>query len=435
MMRKTPLDAWLAERIGGPPNPGALWEYQRRAICETVDWARRKSRFYARLLKVVDLGSIVAPRDMAGLPRTSPADLKGADADFVCVSQSDVARIVTMETSGTTGPSKRVHFTANDLESTVDFFHHGMSIFTRPGQRVLVLMPGKRPGSVGDLLEKALARLGAETLVFGPVADPHEALIGMRSFSPHVVVGVPVHVLGLARRDALAGRSVNSVLLCSDNAPRSIIRAVREAWDCEVFTHWGMTETGLGGGVECDAHDGYHLRENDLYIEVADPETGEPLPAGIEGEVLVTTLTRRGMPLIRYRTGDAAELIRDACPCGSVTRRLGRITGRIGRDLPLEGGKSISITQMDEILFNVPGLVDYQAALKGGPGRNYLAVAVWAAPGKGDSGATAAMRLLEAMTGDNGLPVVVSASREPLVLGMAKRAIVDEREHRDDTCS
>ncbi len=103
------------------------------------------------------------------------------------------------------------------------------------------------------------------------------------------------------------------------------------ALGCEVFAHSGLTETGFGGGVECGAHQGYHLREADLFVEIVDPGTGRPLPDGEPGEIVVSTLCRLAMPLIRYRTGDLGHLLPGPCVCGSPFRRLGAVAGRIVR--------------------------------------------------------------------------------------------------------
>ena len=98
-------------------------------------------------------------------------------------------------------------------------------------------------------------------------------------------------------------------------------------WRCEVFSHWGMRETCLGGGVECAAHDGHHLRHADLLIEILDPESGVPLPFGRRGEMVISTLRREAMPLFRYRCGDLSHLIAAPCVCGSRLPRLGAVQG------------------------------------------------------------------------------------------------------------
>jgi phenylacetate-coenzyme A ligase PaaK-like adenylate-forming protein len=100
--------------------------------------------------------------------------------------------------------------------------------------------------------------------------------------------------MALSETGASMGKGrVESVLLTSDYAPRAITETLERVWGCRVFSHYGMTEMGLGGGVECEALDGYHLREADLYFEVIDHETKEACPDGRVGEVVFTTLTRR----------------------------------------------------------------------------------------------------------------------------------------------
>ena len=134
-----------------------------------------------------------------------------------------------------------------------------------------------------------------------------------------------------------------------------------------------MTEMGLGGGFECEALGGYHLREADLYFEVVDHESGGPCPDGAIGEIVCTTLTRRGMPLIRYRTGDMARTVHEPCPCGSALRRIGRVRGRWDDVLPLGSAYTLTLPDMDEALFQLPGLLDYRAtASKSGEGRYRL---------------------------------------------------------------
>ena len=133
------------------------------------------------------------------------------------------------------------------------------------------------------------------------------------------VVGIPVQVLGLARLSVAGGAPLHlkTVLLSTDHCSPVVATAIEAAWGCRVFDHYGTTEMGLGGGVDCEAHAGYHLREADLLVEVVDPESGAPLPDGEYGEVVFTTLTREAMPLIRYRTGDRGRFLPGACPCGS----------------------------------------------------------------------------------------------------------------------
>ncbi len=149
------------------------------------------------------------------------------------------------------------------------------------------------------------------------------------------LVAAPTQLAKLLQTPGAQPLRLRAVLSSGEPLPDGLRRRLESTWGCEVFDHWGMTETGYGGGVECAAHNGYHLREADLLLEVADPRTGLPLPVSghsghsATGEILITTLGERALPLVRYRTGDAARWLAGPCPCGSFLRRLGRVPGRL----------------------------------------------------------------------------------------------------------
>ena len=391
MIDITPLEAWIREkaRIGsgltGRFFVEALEDYQLQRLNEIIDYARRNTPFYRLHLASLPAAPLSALSDITRIPFTNPSDLSDNPSSFLAVRQDDIARIVTLRTSGSTGEAKRLFFTEGDLELTVDFFHHGMSTLVRPGQRVVVLLPGERPDSVGDLLVRGLRRMDIHALVYGPVTDPLHAAEAIASFGAHCLVGIPTQVLAVARSRtgaAIGKGSIESVLLSTDYVPRAIAKTLEEVWGCRVFNHYGMTEMGLGGGVECEALDGYHLREADLCFEVVDHETGEPCSDGMIGEVVFTTLTRRGMPLIRYRTGDIARIIHQPCPCGSVLRRMDRVRGRWNGVVRLDPDSTLTLSDMDEALFRLPGLLDYRATVsKGRDGRFRLHIDVHRAEG------------------------------------------------------
>jgi phenylacetate-coenzyme A ligase PaaK-like adenylate-forming protein len=137
---------------------------------------------------------------------------------------------------------------------------------------------------------------------------------------------------------------------------------------------------GLGGAVECQARSGYHLREADLYFEIVDPETGEPRSVGELGEVVFTTLTRKGMPLMRYRTGDFARFLDEPCPCGTVLKRMERVRGRLSERVLLRSGDWLSVTDLDESLFGIPGLVNYDAVVRNENDKDRLELSLYAYP-------------------------------------------------------
>jgi phenylacetate-coenzyme A ligase PaaK-like adenylate-forming protein len=394
MIAVTPLEKWIGEKAGiasglaGRSFVEALADYQLRQINETIDYARRNTPFYRRSLASLPDAPLAALSDIGRIPFTAPSELAAGPFGFLAVPQDEIAHIVTLRTSGSTGEAKRLFFTGGDLELTVDFFHHGMSTLVRPGQRVAVLLPCERPDSVGDLLIRGLRRMDVDALAYGPVADPIDAARAIASFGANCLVGIPTQVLAVALSQAGAALAksgtggVESVLLSTDYVPRAIAGRLEERWGCRVFTHYGMTEMGLGGGVECEALDGYHLREADLFFEIVDHGTGEACPDGTAGEVVFTTLTRKGMPLIRYRTGDIARMLPDPCPCGSALRRMGRASGRWDGAVRLGPGCVLTLPDMDETLFGLPGVLDYRAAvLRREGGRSGLHVDVHRAEG------------------------------------------------------
>jgi phenylacetate-coenzyme A ligase PaaK-like adenylate-forming protein len=215
--------------------------------------------------------------------------------------------------------------------------------------------------------------MNVQALVYGLVKNPLNAAEAIASFGAHCIVGIPTQVLAVACSPAGAAigkGSIESVLLSADYVPRALAETLEEVWGCRVFAHYAMTEMGHGGGVECEALAGYHLREADIYFEVVDYETGEVCPDGEIGEVVFTTLTRQGMPLVRYRTGDIARMITQPCFCSSVLRRMDYVRGRWNGLVRLDTDCTLTVYEMDEALFRLRGLLDYRATVsKGTDGR------------------------------------------------------------------
>ncbi len=430
----TPLEPWSAGKIGQPGRPlkrADLEAYQLDRLRATLDLARTRSPFYRRHLAEAP-ARLEALAGLARLPFTTAADLRAQPLQFLCVSQDEIQRVVTLDTSGTTGAPKRLYFTRPDQALTVDFFRVGMSTFTAPGDRVLILLPGETPGSVGDLLGTALRELGAEPIQHGPVRDPGRTLAAAAESGANVLVGVPAHVLKLVRAapPGAPRLKLKSALLTTDHVPAAIVRAVEAASGGTVYNHYGMTEMGLGGGVDCARRRGYHLREADLLFEVVDPDTGTPLPDGEPGEVVFTTLTRTGMPLIRYRTGDLGRFLPDACPCGTGLRTLAYITTRLTGRVELGGGSLLTMPALDESLFALADVLNFAATIRRGPARTRLelAIQVRAVTPAAQTAVAEALDKVEAVrqaraTGDLDPPHFTLTTEPVLAPGLAKRAL------------
>ncbi|NMC85039.1 MAG: phenylacetate--CoA ligase family protein [Anaerolineaceae bacterium] len=361
MMLITPLEDWISRKIGheGGLDRAALEVYQLARLNDLLAQVNQKSVFYQSRFQGMpaQIGSLA---DWAQFPFTTAEDLCEQGLQFLCTSQDEINRVVTLDTSGTTGAPKRIYFTESDQQLTLDFFEVGMSTFTAPGDRVLILLPCEREGSVGDLLATALERGGAYPLRQGIVRDYAQTLALLESEHVDGVVGIPLQVLGLVRRSRPL--QIKSVLLSTDHVPDPIARAIETGWHCQVYNHYGMTEMGLGGGVECQAHNGYHLREADMLFEIIDPGSGHPVPEGEYGEVAFTTLTRTGMPLLRYRTGDISRFLPGRCACGTVLKRLEpvryRRSGRV-----FVGDSFFTIADLDDALFKITAVDNFSAQI------------------------------------------------------------------------
>jgi len=129
---------------------------------------------------------------------------------------------------------------------------------------------------------------------------------------------------------------------------------LEQALDLKVYNVYGLSEMcGPGVAIECPVQEGLHLREDHYLAEIVDPDSGEPLPEGEEGELVLTTLTRQAMPLLRYRTRDITRIIAEPCPCGSQHRRIASIVGRTD-DMLIVRGINIYPVQIERILMAIP---------------------------------------------------------------------------------
>ena len=366
-----PLDQWIAGRFGVSEHTltrSIIAEHQLRAIRESVSFARAHSSFYSRRFASMPPGAPASLDDLSHFPFTTAQDIAEHGSEFLCVPQSDIARVVTLQSSGTTGEPKRIFFTAADQELALDFFAHGVATLAESGDRMLIALPGDREGSVGFQLAKGIARAGVTPIPHGLVVDPLATLRKMERESATSIIGLPVQMLALSLQPLAASvfQRLRSIVLCSDHVPDSIVSALHRMCGADVFQHYGSTEMGLGGGVDCVAHSGYHLREADLYFEIVSPETGESLPDGELGEVVFTTLNRTAMPLIRYRTGDISRFVQGSCECGSVIRRLEKVRNRVDGFVRVGESGLLSISMLDEVLFAVPGIADFSASFAEG---------------------------------------------------------------------
>ena len=348
-MRKTRLDNWICEIESLPElTREGLDALQLRRLNETLARLKNRGGIYAGYPE-----KLYALSQLTQLPFTTPAMLAEHPGAFLLTSQSEVSRVISGATSGTTGPAKRVFYTQRDTEHTVGFFAAGIGEMLSPGEKCLITFPFTGPFGLGDLIAKAVEQLGGVPIRAGFGQSWGELSALVEETQPETYIGFPVTLLSLSR---MYGKPlpIRRALVSGDACPKGVMDALEGALGSKLFPHYGSRECGLGGAVTCPAHEGMHLRENHIIPEIIG-ENGQVLPEGAYGELVITTIGMEAMPLIRYRTGDYTRIL-PPCPCGGVTRRIDMVSRREG---------AISMEVLDSALFSMPALVDYRASFDG----------------------------------------------------------------------
>ena len=347
-MKRTNLDTWIEKTEALPElTREGLEALQLRRLNETLARVKAREGFYRDYPEKLD-----SLAELQKLPFTTAADLSAHPGKFLLTSQSEVSRVISGATSGTTGPAKRVFYTEADTEHTVGFFAAGISEMLSAGEKCFIAFPFTGPFGLGDLIAKAVERLGGIPIRAGFGQTFGEMLDLIKETQPETFIGFPVTLLSLARMYG-EGFPIQRALVSGDACPEGVVAELETALGSKLYPHYGSRECGLGGAVTCQAFEGMHLRENHIIPEIID-ENGNVLPDGQYGELVLTTIGADAMPLIRYRTGDYTRIL-PPCPCGGVTKRIDIVSRR----------EEYSIEALDSILFRILGLADYRASLDG----------------------------------------------------------------------
>lgn len=346
-MKKSNLDNWIiqTESLSELTRKG-LENLQLRRLNQTLSRAKRRGGIYAQYPDHIE-----SLQDLQALPFTTAQMLSAGAGNFLLCSQSQVSRVISDSTSGTSGPAKRVFYTQNDLEHTVGFFAAGIGEMLHPGERCFIAFPFSGPFGLGDLIAQAVERLKGIPIRAGFGQSWERLCRLVRQSQPQTYIGFPTALLGLARVYG-ADFPIQRALVSADACPAGVMLALEEILESKLYPHYGSRECGLGGAITCPAFQGMHLRENHIIGEIVDAD-GIAVPEGGYGELVITTIGLEAMPLIRYRTGDYTRFL-PPCPCGSVTRRIDTVSREPG---------SISMEALDSALFSLPGVIDYRARL------------------------------------------------------------------------
>lgn len=360
------LDNWICKKIkiNDKLSREELEKYQLNELNNLIKYVKENSSFYKELYK--DLDKINSLDELYEIPIINKEDIVENGNKMVCVNQSEISRIVSIDTSGTMGKHKRIYFTEEDQNLTIDFFIQGLSFLVETDDVMMIMLPFKRENSVGDLIKQSLEIMKVKPILNGSLYSFEKTANLIISNNVNSIVGMPVEILALGKyiKKENLPIKIKSILLSADMVNNTFIEEIRRIYNCEVFNHFGMTETGLGGAVDCEYHEGMHIRENDLLIEIINPVTGERTKDGESGEILITTLTRKAMPLIRYSTGDISSFMAENCSCKSVLKRLDKIKYRIDDRVHIGKNLYININSLDNILFKLDKLINYKVDME-----------------------------------------------------------------------
>lgn len=331
---------------------------QSERLKQLVNHVYTNVEFYRRRMdemgvKPTDIESI---DDIVKLPFTYKTDLRDHyPFDLFAVPMKDIVRVHA--SSGTTGKPTTVGYTKNDIENWREVLARCLAMAGISSDDIMQVSYGYGlfTGGLG-------VHYGAETVGCSVIpisgGNTRRQLQLMSDFGSTVLACTPSYALHLA--DALAenGYSLEDMKLKTgifgaEPWTENMRLELEKKWGIKAFDIYGLSEI-MGPGVanDCEFHAGLHVHEDHFYPEIVDPETKNPLADGTEGELVFTTLTKEGIPLLRYNTRDLSTLSRETCECGRKTVRMKKITGR-SDDMLIIRGVNLFPSQIEHVLLEM----------------------------------------------------------------------------------
>ncbi len=365
-----------------------LRNHQLKKLKWTVAHSYNGSSAYKKKMDDAGLqsGDIHSLDDLRHLPFTTATDLQeGYPFPLLSVPFSKVVRIHA--SSGTTGKRKVLCYTQKDIDDWTHFFARCYEMAGLTSEDRIQIAVGYGVWTAGISFQMGCEAFGAMAIPAGPgnldmqcqfLVDFQTTAI-MCTASMGLLMAEEVNKRGLKDRINLKKMTIGSER--SSDAMRKRIRDLLDLDD--MFDVPGMTELyGPGTGLDCIYHTGIHYWADYYILEILDPNTLDPVPEGEIGEMVVTTLEKEGVPLIRYRTRDLTKMIPGQCPCGSILPRHDRILGR-SDDMIIFRAVNIYPGQVDHALSGIEGIgSEYQIVLgRKNDGKDYMTLKVERAQG------------------------------------------------------
>ena len=351
---------------------------------------------YARRLGGVRPEDVKTPADWWRLPFLTKAELRDAyPFGLACGTDRGYRRLHM--SSGTTGNPIVNPYTAADIEQWGEVMARCYVAAGVGARDVVQITPSFGLFTGGFGFHYGAERLGAMVIPTGAGRTSLQLRL-MRDLRATVLAAIatyPLRLLEVAREERfdLGSLSLRVGIFGSEMWSDELRARIERELSIRAFDIIGMTETGGPGmGIDCAARAGIHVWEDHFHVEIVDPRTGAALADGTEGELVVSTLTREGLPLVRYRTHDLTRVLtRARCDCGRTAVRVDRLRGRTD-DMVIFKGVNFYPRQVEDVVLRQPGAShEYQIVLEGEGGGERMTVLLEVEPGS-DPGVAARIR-------------------------------------------
>ena len=320
-----------------------------------------QSPFYKRVLgeRGITSDTIKTIDDVRRLPFTTKQDLReNYPFGLVGGNMKDAIRIHS--SSGTTGNPTVVTYSRHDIESWANMIARSMYMVGCRDTDVFQNSSGYGMFTGGLGFQYGAEKLGATT-VPAAAGNSKRQIMFIRDFCTTCLHAIPSYAIRLAEvfhEEGIDPRStkLHTLFIGAEPHKDEQRRRIERLLGVKAYNSFGMTEmNGPGVAFECQEQNGMHLWEDNYILEIIDPDTLEPVPDGEIGEMVLTTLDRTMMPILRYRTHDLTRILPGDCPCGRTHRRIDRIKGRTD-DMFIIKGVNVFPMQVEKILVKYPGL-------------------------------------------------------------------------------
>jgi len=320
------------------------------------------SEFYNSLFKKSNISpsDIKKESDIAKIPFTTSLDILEPEK-FFCVPKDQFVK--TFETSGTTGKPKITYLTKEDVDDQIFRNAIGMRcLYDINSKDTARIYYGSRY-AVYYCAFNAFKQIGAEVISSQNRLAIDKEYETLKKNKVNTIIGNPSFFYSLSTeldsKYNLHNLNVKSIILGAEPLAESSRKKLENIWNANVYSAYGINELGVSIAGECEQRDGIHVTETDFYVEVVDPKTGERLEDGEKGEFVFTTIGRKGMPLVRYRSNDIGYIMPEVCPCGLLFKKI-KIDSRLDDMIILGYGENIYPVAFEEAIFGVEGIVDFQ---------------------------------------------------------------------------